>query len=148
MECPSDSPALRLLRSLRVVRLMRLVRRFPSLDRLVLAVTHPIVLIVNICIVLTIMLYIYAGVGVALFGGATSRAAFPRPDGAYAHFGDAWHALVLLFVMATGEKWAEVTSRRRGGRARVLGRRRRRSPRIDAGSFCVTIRELQGPSVS
>ena len=56
--CPNNL-TLRLLRSLRAFRLLRLLKAMPGFEPLLLAVTHPFYLILNLCTVLLICIFVY-----------------------------------------------------------------------------------------
>ena len=103
--CPNNL-TLRLLRSLRAFRLLRLLKAMPGFEPLLLAVTHPFYLILNLCTVLLICIFVYASIGVELFGRADVSHNYVVSE--FFHFGDLYHSMVLLFIMCTGEMWPAV----------------------------------------
>jgi hypothetical protein len=106
----SDKPQMRAIRSLRVFRLVGVLARNPGLAKLNRAVMHPIGLILNVCAVVIICLFIYGAIGVQLFGvvGHVQHDLNSAHVTEFAHFNDLYHAMVLLFILITGERWPEV----------------------------------------
>ena len=57
-----------------------------------------------------IFLFIYGAIGVQLFGivGHVQHDLNSAHVTEFAHFNDLYHAMVLLFILITGERWPEV----------------------------------------
>ena len=107
------SPALRALRSLRAFRLARLLLLVPEVDKLYLAVVHPLPLVLRVLGVLLAALFVFASLGCLLFARA-SRAALARARSdarayphEHAHFGDLYHGITIVFIFGTGEQWTD-----------------------------------------
>ncbi|CAM9466124.1 unnamed protein product, partial [Phaeothamnion confervicola] len=98
-----DIAALRLVRSFRVFRIMRLAAFLPGFGQVWMAATYPIHTLVNVFLVLSIDIFIFANAGVALFSDANLSGGLNL----YANFDSVWGAMQLLFVCATGDGWSD-----------------------------------------
>lgn len=100
---PVDSRFAVVLRLARVLRLMRLVSALPKLQLLVGALFKSLSSMGYVSILLGVILYIYAIVGVHLFGGHAPN-----------HFGDLGLAFLTLFQMITLDDWRNILNLAQG----------------------------------
>jgi voltage-gated sodium channel len=84
-------------RILRVLRILRMITFLPKLRLLIGALVKSIPSMGYIIMLIAILFYIYAIVGVMLFGSADPM-----------HFGDLHHTLVTLFKVLTLEGWTDI----------------------------------------
>ena len=101
---PVDSRFAVVLRLARVLRLMRLVSALPKLQLLVGALFKSLSSMGYVSVLLGVILYIYAIVGVHLF-------ARHAPN----HFGDLGLAFLTLFQMVTLDDWRNILNLAQGG---------------------------------
>lgn len=85
------------IRLVRVLRVLRVVRAFPRLRIIVSALLKGMSSMAYIAILLTVLFYIYAVVGVFIFGKTDAL-----------HFGSLPSAFLTLFQIVTLEGWVEV----------------------------------------
>ncbi len=85
------------LRIVRVLRILRMITFLPKLRLLIGALLKSIPSMGYVIMLLTLLFYIYAIVGVFLFGVADPM-----------HFGDLVHAMVTLFKVLTLEGWTDI----------------------------------------
>ncbi|MDB4055341.1 ion transporter, partial [Akkermansiaceae bacterium] len=85
------------LRLFRLLRVLRLITAIPRLQVIVAGLMRSLPSMVYVSILLFILFYVYAVVGVILF-----RANDPI------HFGDLWTSLLSLFRVVTLEDWTDV----------------------------------------
>jgi voltage-gated sodium channel len=85
------------LRILRVLRILRMITAFPKLRLLIGALLKSIPSMSYIILLIAILFYLYAIIGVFVFGGNDPM-----------HFGDLLHALVTLFKVLTLEGWTDI----------------------------------------
>lgn len=97
----SDLPFLPLLRMLRVARMFRLIPRARGLNVLMQTLVFSIPALANVGSVLFLFLFVFAVVGMNLFGSVKPG----KYLDANANFGDVGTALLTLFRMITGESW-------------------------------------------
>jgi voltage-gated sodium channel len=88
---------LAVLRLVRVLRVFRLVRTIPKLQLLVNALLKSIPSIGYVGVLLSVIFYIYATMGVFLF-----------KENDPVHFGDLWLSLLSLFRVVTLEDWTDI----------------------------------------
>ncbi|XP_077553280.1 sodium channel protein 1 brain-like [Haemaphysalis longicornis] len=107
---PSVSPSkpawviLRGLRSLAVLRMFRSVVSLRGVRQLVLIFASSVPAFINIALLLFLVMFVYAVLGVSLFGNL-------RSDDSYSglvNFGHMWRAMLLLFRLSTSSAWNEV----------------------------------------
>lgn len=84
-------------RILRVLRILRMITFLPKLRLLIGALVKSIPSMGYIVMLISILFYIYAIVGVMLFGSSDPT-----------HFGDLHHTLVTLFKVLTLEGWTDI----------------------------------------
>ena len=101
---PVDSRFAVVLRLARVLRLMRLVSALPKLQLLVGALFKSLSSMGYVSVLLGVILYIYAIVGVHLFGQHAPN-----------HFGDLGLAFLTLFQMVTLDDWRNILNLAQGG---------------------------------
>jgi len=85
------------LRIVRVLRILRMITFLPKLRLLIGALLKSIPSMGYVIMLLTLLFYIYAIVGVFLFGATDPM-----------HFGDLIHAMVTLFKVLTLEGWTDI----------------------------------------
>jgi hypothetical protein len=98
----TDSAFLRFVRSMRVFRLMRLVNLVPGCEDIILACRFALPRLVNVCLLLAILVFFFANVGVVFFSHIHNSY-----SGEYASFVDVGPAMQLLFVIMTGDAWTD-----------------------------------------
>jgi len=86
-----------ILRILRVLRILRMITAFPKLRLLIGALLKSIPSMGYIILLIAILFYVYAIVGVFVFGSSDPM-----------HFGDLHHTLVTLFKVLTLEGWTDI----------------------------------------
>jgi voltage-gated sodium channel len=93
----NDTHYFAVFRILRVLRIFRMINVFPKLKLIVSALLKSIPSMGYIIILIGILFYVYAIVGVFVFGGTDPT-----------HFGDLHHAFVTLFKVLTLEGWTDI----------------------------------------
>ena len=91
----------KILRVFRIPRIFRLLKHFEGLKRLVMTLYYALPSLANIGYVLLLFFFIYAVMGMQLFGG-TPHADFVT---VHANFDNVGLAMLTLFRMSTGESW-------------------------------------------
>lgn len=94
---PFGTASAQVFRLARVLRVLRLASSVPGLQILVAATLRSIPSMLYVLLMLVMLLYTYAVVGVFLFGGNDP-----------VHFGTLAHALLTLFSVLTLEGWVDV----------------------------------------
>ena len=94
---PFGNTSVQVFRLARVLRVLRLASSVPGLQILVAATLRSIPSMLYVLLMLVMLLYTYAVVGVFLFG-----------DNDPVHFGTLAHALLTLFSVLTLEGWVDV----------------------------------------
>lgn len=85
------------LRIVRVLRILRMITFLPKLRLLIGALLKSIPSMGYVLMLITLLFYIYAIIGVFLFGASDPM-----------HFGDLIHAMVTLFKVLTLEGWTDI----------------------------------------
>jgi voltage-gated sodium channel len=85
------------LRILRVFRILRMITILPKLRLLIGALLKSIPSIGYVILLISLLFYVYAIIGVFLFGSSDPM-----------HFGDLHHTLVTLFKVLTLEGWTDI----------------------------------------
>lgn len=93
----SDTHFFAILRILRVLRVLRMITFFPKLRLLIGALLKSIPSMGYVILLIAILFYMYAIVGVFIFGATDPM-----------HFGDLHHTLVTLFKVLTLEGWTDI----------------------------------------
>lgn len=78
----------------------------PALRLVLVAVRAPAVTLGYVILLLFLVIFIYASVGVLLFADV----AFPPPFHSFANFRSFSSAMQLLFIMATGDGWSSINA--------------------------------------
>jgi voltage-gated sodium channel len=99
-----DTHFFAVLRILRVLRVLRMITFFPKLRLIIGALLKSIPSMGFVTLLIGILFYVYAIVGVFLYGQKDPL-----------HFGDLHHALVTLFKVLTLEGWTDIMN------AHILG---------------------------
>ncbi|MEM1223858.1 MAG: ion transporter [Verrucomicrobiota bacterium] len=85
------------LRLFRLLRVFRLITVIPKLQLLVAALLRSLPSMFYVCLLLLLLFYVYAVVGVMLFSGNDPI-----------HFGNLWTSFLSLFRVVTLEDWTDV----------------------------------------
>lgn len=93
----SDTHYFSVFRILRVLRILRLITVFPKLRLIIGALLKSIPSMGYVVLLIGLLFYVYAVVGVFIFGKADPL-----------HFGDLHHAMVTLFKVLTLEGWTDI----------------------------------------
>eukprot|EP01060_Flectonema_neradi_P031784 TRINITY_DN490_c1_g2_i1.p1 TRINITY_DN490_c1_g2~~TRINITY_DN490_c1_g2_i1.p1 ORF type:complete len:1817 (+),score=331.83 TRINITY_DN490_c1_g2_i1:181-5451(+) len=91
-----------IFRLLRVARVLRLGRRWNLLRKTIQIVVGSLVSVGYLSLVLLLIVFIYAVMGMQLFGMETT------PPDERLDFGTLWSSLLTVFVVITGEGWSRV----------------------------------------
>ncbi|MCP4460551.1 MAG: ion transporter [Cytophagales bacterium] len=89
-----------IFRALRIIRTLRLLKNLPKLKLIIESLLKSIPSIGWIAVLLSIVYYIFAVIGVNLFS-------IPDPE----RFGDLWKSLYTLFQIMTLESWSSAIAR-------------------------------------
>jgi len=92
-----DTHFFAVLRILRILRILRMITFFPKLRLLIGTLLKSIPSMGYIILLIVILFYVYAIVGVFVFGSTDPT-----------HFGDLHHTLVTLFKVLTLEGWTDI----------------------------------------
>jgi voltage-gated sodium channel len=92
-----DTHFFAVFRILRVLRILRMITFLPKLRLLIGALIKSIPSMGYIILLIALLFYVYAIVGVFVFGASDPK-----------HFGDLIHALVTLFKILTLEGWTDI----------------------------------------
>ena len=105
-ELPLNPTVLRILRILRVARILKLLKSAKDLMLLLQTVTNSLVQVGNLALLLFLLFFIYAALGMELFGYLDCTDANPC-DGfsEFANFDHFGHAMLILFRLTTGDNW-------------------------------------------
>jgi voltage-gated sodium channel len=93
----TDTHYFAVFRILRVLRIFRMITVFPKLKLIITALLKSIPSMGYVIMLIGILFYVYAIVGVFVFGKADPL-----------HFGDLHHAMVTLFKVLTLEGWTDI----------------------------------------
>lgn len=96
-ELPNLSSLVKMLRLLRLLRLLKLVKALPELRIMVEALITGFDSIAFVVVLLFIVFYIYANIGVIIFR-----------DNDPSHFGNLGYAFISLFRSATFDNWSDI----------------------------------------
>ena len=95
-----------MLRAFRLLRVFKLLRSWTSLQRLLTALLSLASDFLYLMLLLALILFIFALLGMQLFGGRFVPPAFPELP--RTHFESIDFAMLTVFVVACGEAWNEV----------------------------------------
>ncbi len=93
----NDTHYFAVFRILRILRILRMISFLPKLKLIISALLKSIPSMGYVIMLIGILFYVYAIVGVFLFGGSDPL-----------HFGDLHHAFVTLFKVLTLEGWTDI----------------------------------------
>jgi hypothetical protein len=93
------------IETLRVLRVTRLLRFVPGLNTLFRTMALSLPAMLNICLLFSVVLFMYAALGMSLFGDARQATLDLQFLNDYANFETFWMSVLLLFRMSTGESW-------------------------------------------
>ncbi len=93
----SDTHFFAVFRILRILRILRMITVFPKLKLIISALFKSIPSMGYVIMLIGILFFLYAIVGVFVFGGTDPM-----------HFGDLHHAFVTLFKVLTLEGWTDI----------------------------------------
>jgi hypothetical protein len=96
--------ALRAMRIVKVLRTIRLIRRSKKLRLIISALIRSFPHIMSAVILLSLFIFIFAVLGVHVFGGVRSGLGIHRRN----NFNNAWNGCLLLLRVLTGEDWQTV----------------------------------------
>ena len=91
---------------LRLMRVFRLAQTWPTMKRILAIMISSLGALANLTLVLGIIIYIFAIIGMQLFSDAYTPDKFEPDDVPRWNFKDFWHSLVLIFRILCGE-WIE-----------------------------------------
>jgi voltage-gated sodium channel len=91
-------PAANVLRTLRIARVLTLLRRVPSVRRLMVTIYLSAPTISNLLLLITLMIYTFAVLGVNLFYGINSDG-FDK----FLNWSNVGSAMMMLAIVATGD---------------------------------------------
>jgi hypothetical protein len=103
---PMDPSILRILRILRVARILKLLKSAKDLIILLVTVSRSLAQVGNLGLLLGLLFFIYAALGIELFGRLACTDSNPC-DGIseYANFENFGMAVLVLFRLSTGDNW-------------------------------------------
>jgi len=93
----SDTHYFAVFRILRILRILRMITAFPKLKLIIGALLKSIPSMGYVIMLIGILFYVYAIVGVFIFGATDPM-----------HFGDLHHAFITLFKVLTLEGWTDI----------------------------------------
>ncbi|KAJ7374231.1 hypothetical protein OS493_007307 [Desmophyllum pertusum] len=95
-----------IFRSLRLFRVLNLAQSWKTMAKLVTAITKSVGPVGNITLILGVIIYIFAVVGMRVFGDAYTPDKFGEDGVPRWNFNDFWHAFMMVFRVLCGE-WIE-----------------------------------------
>ena len=90
------------LRAFRILRVLKLVRSWVSLQKFLVTVYRTVTELGNLCFVVLLIIFIYALLGMRLFGDQMNDLPGGRPRH---HFDTLLWAMITVFQVLTGEDW-------------------------------------------
>jgi len=104
---PLDPSMLKVLRILRVARILKLLKNAKDLMVLLTVVARSLAQVGNLATLLFLLFFIYAALGIELFGKICSDDELYECDsiGPFAHFRNFGMAMLVLFRLSTGDNW-------------------------------------------
>lgn len=101
-----DNTGISVLRSFRLLRILKLAKSWTTMSNLLTTIGQSLGALVNLSVILGIVIYIFAVVGMQLFGSTYTPDKF---DGEVPRwrFTDFWHSFLLIFRIICGE-WVEL----------------------------------------
>ena len=101
-ELPLDPTVIRLFRIFRVARFVRMAEKAKGIKNLIQTFLETLPYLVNVAALLSIFIFIYAVVGVALFTNVKKQETITEKM----NFGNFGSSIVLLLRISTGEGWS------------------------------------------
>ncbi|XP_033633746.1 sodium channel protein 1 brain-like isoform X2 [Asterias rubens] len=101
----SSIPGLSVLRTFRLLRILKLAQSWTTMRMLIMIIGNTIGALGNVSLVLLIIIYVFAVMGMQLFGANYTEANFNGEIPRW-HFRDIYHSLLLIFRILCGE-WIE-----------------------------------------
>ncbi|KAL9953553.1 hypothetical protein ACROYT_G040985 [Oculina patagonica] len=95
-----------IFRSLRLFRVLNLAQSWKTMAKLVAAITKSVGPVGNITLILGVIIYIFAVVGMRVFGDTYTEDKFGKDGVPRWNFDDFWHAFMMVFRVLCGE-WIE-----------------------------------------
>ncbi|CAH3140850.1 unnamed protein product [Porites lobata] len=95
-----------IFRSLRLFRVLNLAQSWKTMAKLVTAITKSVGPVGNITLILGVIIYIFAVVGIKVFGDAYTTDKFGTDGVPRWNFNNFWHAFMMMFRVLCGE-WIE-----------------------------------------
>nr|AWJ68263.1 putative voltage-dependent sodium channel 1 [Hirudo verbana] len=102
----SNVKGLSILRSFRLLRVFKLAKSWPTLNLLIGIIGRTLGALGNLCFVLAIIVFIFAVVGMQLFGPNYNNGIFENEEEMRWHFRDFFHSFMIVFRILCGE-WIE-----------------------------------------
>jgi hypothetical protein len=96
------------LRVFRVLRVFKLAKSWKELNNLIRLIGLSIMDVASASMLLLVIMFIFAMVGMQLFGGQWDAEKFYPDDPPRANFDNFWWSFVTVFQVLTGENWNDV----------------------------------------
>ena len=97
---------MRVIRVLRISRILKIIGKWKSLQALISTIMFSLPSLLNVISLLMLIFFIYAILGVFLFQDIKSGEVINPED--YMSFENFGYALLMLFIISTGEDWNSV----------------------------------------
>ena len=107
LSVPGDAGFVAVLRTFRFLRLFKIIKGFKELRVLMYTILSAIPGVSNIGLLLFLLMFMYACLGVTLYGDIDAPYGFPNGLNKYTNFRNWPNAMLLLFVMFTGN-WESI----------------------------------------
>eukprot|EP00730_Choanoeca_flexa_P005210 TRINITY_DN11905_c0_g1_i8.p1 TRINITY_DN11905_c0_g1~~TRINITY_DN11905_c0_g1_i8.p1 ORF type:complete len:1294 (+),score=208.14 TRINITY_DN11905_c0_g1_i8:212-3883(+) len=101
-----SGPGLSVLRSFRLMRVLKLAQSWSTMSQLMKVILDVLGQLGNLTLILLILMYMFAVIGMQLFGEAYRPARFGEDEIPRWNFTDFWHSFLLIFRILCGE-WVE-----------------------------------------
>ncbi|KXJ05965.1 Sodium channel protein 1 brain [Exaiptasia diaphana] len=100
-----ESAGTSIFRTFRLVRIMKLAQSWKTMGKLLATIANSVGPIGNITLILVLIIYIFAVMGVKVFGSSYTEEVFPDGIPRW-NFKDFWHSFMVVFRILCGE-WIE-----------------------------------------
>ncbi|XP_074632379.1 sodium channel protein 1 brain-like isoform X4 [Acropora palmata] len=101
-----SAEGLSVFRTLRLIRVLCLAKSWKTMERLMKAIARSVEPVGNITLILSVVIYIFAVLGIKVFGHAYTPEKFGEGGVPRWNFNDFWHAIMMVFRVLCGE-WIE-----------------------------------------
>ncbi|XP_068729717.1 sodium channel protein 1 brain-like [Montipora capricornis] len=101
-----SAEGLSVFRTLRLIRVLCLAKSWKTMERLMKAIARSVEPVGNITLILSVVMYIFAVLGIKVFGKAYTEDKFGEEGVPRWNFNDFWHAVMMVFRVLCGE-WIE-----------------------------------------